>query len=372
MIPFEILQSLPEDVAVTLMTFSGPVGLSEELQRRCHAVHVMDTRGRAAAMVRSAFGIRGLGKHLRATREALSTAQRLSAQNDVTLIHGPHAVFLARHIAGPLVLQTVDPWSIRAKMDGALVPRGLRAGYRLREHLALRAERRLPLHARLLTVGAHDAQAWSERLKRPVRSIPNGAGHVLRPAQRSGPPVACFVGSLNYGPNVDSVKVLIGTIAPLVWAQVPEATFVIAGRQPDPEVLHLAGPRVTVLPNVASVVEVFHGADVAVFADEHGVGVRNSVREALAAGTPVVATPVAAREQQPHPLLFVERDTPEFVARVVSLLTGPRNPLPGDVAAVRTWKDATDEYLDELAMAIKAEGHRPPQPDSSPSTTMAP
>ncbi|MEO3934477.1 glycosyltransferase [Micrococcaceae bacterium Sec7.4] len=352
MIPYEILRNLPADVDVTLLTFSGPVGLPDEVRSRCAAVHVLTPRSRAAALMRSFAGLNGVGKHQRSTAEAVSTAVRLSARSDATLIHGPHALFLARHVQGPVVLQTVDPWSIRAGMDTAIAGR-LRPAYRARERQALRAERRLPARARLLTVGSQDAIEWSQRLARPVRSIPNGAEQARRPAARQSGPVVCFVGSLNYGPNIDSVKVLIGKIAPLVWEKVPDARFVLAGRRPEPEVLALAGPRVEVLANVPSVLDVFQSADVAVFPDEHGVGIRNSVREALAAGLPVVATPVAAREQDPHPLLTIEPDSGNFAEHVVNRLTGPRpEHAERDAGAVRTWQTVTQEYLDELRSAI--------------------
>ena len=361
MIPFEVLRNLPADVAVTLLTFSGPVGVPDELRVRCEAVQVLPTRNRASAMIRSLFGLNGLGKQERSTSQAISVASKLSAQNDATLIHGPHALFLARHVRGPMVLQTVDPWSIRAGMDTAIARRW-RLAYRAREYQALRAERQLPSRARLLTVGAQDAVAWSERLGRRVGSIPNGAEHTTRGGAKQDTPVVCFVGSLNYGPNIDSATVLIRKVAPLVWQQVPDARFVIAGRRPAPSVLSLAGPRVDVLANVASVIDVFHGADVAVFPDEHGVGIRNSVREALAAGTPVVATPVAAREQEAHPLLAIEADSEKIVELIVARLTAPRTDLRGaepGSAAIRTWKAVTQEYLEELRMAISQSGHDP-------------
>lgn len=356
MIPFEVLRNLPGEVAVTLLTFAGPVDVPAEIRSRCNAVHVMPTRSRAWATVLSVFGLTGLGKHERSTAKAIAIAAQLSGQHDATLIHGPHALFLANAVSGPLVLQTVDPWSVRAAMDTAIT-RTLRPAYRSREFLALLAERRLPPRARLLTVGAADALTWSERLARPVRSVPNGAEESVRDAARQTGPVACFVGSLNYGPNIDSANVLIRKIAPLVWQQVPDARFVLAGRRPEASVLALAGPRVEVLANVPSVLEVFHCADVAVFPDEHGVGIRNSVREALAAGLPVVATPVAAREQDPHPLLAVEPDTKGFVDHVVSRLTAPGRhpPRPGG-ESVRTWRAVANDYLDELGSAIQSGG----------------
>ena len=366
MIPFEFLRNLPEDVKVTLVTFSGPVGLPEEVRERCEAVHILSPRNRKWAFFRSFFGLNGLGKQERYTAKAKEIASRLSAESDATLIHGPHALPLAHHIHGPVVLQTVDPWSIRAGMDTAIARR-LRPAYRAREYQALTAERRLPPRARLLTVGAQDAVEWSSRLGRKVRSIPNGAEVAVRSGTRGDSPVVCFVGSLNYGPNIDSAGVLINKVAPLVWQQVPDARFVIAGRRPAPSVLELAGPRVEVLANVPTVLDVFHAADVAVFPDEHGVGIRNSVREALAAGTPVVATPVAAREQEAHPLLTVEEDIGSLVERVVGYLAAPRTEHRGSgEAAVRTWDVVTQEYLDELRTAISHDSHDP-QRRSSPA-----
>lgn len=370
MIPYEFLRNLPEDIAVTLVTFSGPVGLPDDVRERCESVHILAPRSRTSAFIRSFFGLNGLGKQERSTAKAKAITSKLSKMCDATLIHGPHALPLARHVQGPMVLQTVDPWSIRAGMDTAIAKK-LRPAYRLREHQALRAERRLPAAARLLTVAAKDATAWSSRLGRTVRSIPNGAEQGIRPANRQDGPVVCFVGSLNYGPNIDSAGVLINKIAPLVWQRVPDTRFVIAGRRPPPSVLNLAGPRVDVLANVPSVLEIFHGADVAVFPDEHGVGIRNSVREALAAGTPVVATPVAAREQEPHPLLSVEEDVNRIAERVVGHLTGPRTgrstagpsapdqeqPEQEKEPVLRTWKDVTQEYLGELHAAISQNGH---------------
>lgn len=354
MIPYELIRHLPEDVAVTLLTYGGPVPVPDDVRRRCDAVIILPTRPRRSALLRSAFGLNGLGKHERSTPQATEAVSELSAGHDATLIHGPHALFLSHYVRGPVVLQTVDPWSIRAGMDTAIAGGLRRLAYRARELQSLKAERHLPLRARLLTVGAQDAVAWSARLGRPVRSIPNGAEPAVRTDSTPTTPVACFVGSLNYGPNIDSALVLVNRVAPRVWQRVPEARFVLAGRRPTPAVLALAGPRVDVLANVPSVVEVFDGADVAVFPDEHGVGIRNSVREALAAGVPVVATPVAAREQDAHPLLSIEADTELFVDRVVEILSRPPRAVTVSEAPVRTWQTVANEYLAELRAAISS------------------
>lgn len=356
MIPYEVILHLPADVAVTLLTFSGPVPVPAEIRDRCDSVYEVAPREELSAFVRSLGGLAGLGKHRRDTPSARAAAARLSQGKDATLIHGPHALFLSHQVSGPVVLQTVDPWSIRAGMDTDIA-HTLRPAYRLREQLAARGERQLPERARLLTVGARDAAAWSAQLGRPVRSIPNGTAVGSGARRERGTPVVCFAGSLNYAPNVDSATVLIRAIAPRVWQEVPNTRFVIAGRRPTPAVQALAGPRVDVLANVPSLLDVFHGSDVAVFPDEHGVGIRNSVLEALAAGLPVVATPVAARELPAHPLMTVEDSRDRLVRKIVDLLTAPEPPrevpaVPAvGPAEVRTWDTVAGEYLAEVREA---------------------
>ncbi|HEY5785620.1 MAG TPA: glycosyltransferase family 4 protein [Microlunatus sp.] len=361
MIPYELLRVLPSDVQVTLLTFAGPAPVPDVVRRRCEQVVVLPTRSPVWSLIRSVPGRHQAGAQQRHTPTAAREVARRSAAADVTLIHGPHVLALARHVRGPVVLQTVDPWSIRLGMDRDLA-RGWRGRYRsVKRWQALSLERRLPPRARLLTVGARDAGLWSALLGREVRSVPNGVEEAARPARRPGPPVVCFTGSLNYEPNVVSARALVEEIAPQLWRRLPTTRFLVAGRQPTAEVLALAGERVEVLPNVASMLEVFHRADVAVFPDRHGVGIRNSVREAVAAGLPVVATSAAAREQQDHPLLQVEHTTEGLVARVLEVLEAAQQGCrhePAGAAAVgrsRSWADAAAEYVAELRAAAVEE-----------------
>ena len=361
MIPYELLGALSSEIQVTLVTFAGPAAVPDAIQRRCDPVVVLPTRSPRWSLLRSVPGRHQAGAHERHTPAAAREVARLSAAADVTLFHGPHVLVLARYVHGPVVLQTVDPWSIRLDMDRELA-HGWRAGYRSVKRLqALSLERRLPSRARLLTVGARDAGIWSALLGRAVRSVPNGVEEATRPSRPPGPPVVCFTGSLNYEPNVVSARTLVKEIAPQLWRTVPTTRFLIAGRQPTPEVLALAAERVEVLPNVASMLEVFHRADVAVFPDRHGVGVRNSVREAVAAGLPVVATPAAAREQQNHPLLQVAHTTEDLLARVLEALEaaqlGCTSERMGaaDAGGSRSWADAAAEYVAELRAALREE-----------------
>jgi len=364
MISFEVLRALPESVSVTLLTFAGNVEVPAVIGERCERVWLLPKRGHLSASALSAVSRYSIGGAERATREFKRAIRRLSTESDVTLLHGPHATPLTHQVRGPLVMQVVDPWSMRATTEVALA-RGLRARYRVvKVGQALALERRIPRHARLLTVGRKDAATWEKLLDRPVRSIANGADDrvdlVRRPSET---PTVCFVGSLSYGPNVDSAHRLVQEVAPIVWAHLPQTRFVVAGRQPDPSVLALASAQVEILPNVSSVFDVFAGAHVACFPDLHGLGVRNSVREAISCGIPVVASASAAREQPPHPLLRIAEDIRQLAHLVVAALEEPLHE-PGltassAVPATRPWGAVAQEYAAECYAAL---GEHPSAP----------
>lgn len=358
LIPYEVVRALPPGVRVVLVTFDGDFPVPQEVADRCADVVLLRRRSEASALARSVRGGVSVGGAARATREAEGVVRRLSAAADVTLLHGPHVTPLAAAVVGPLVIQVVDPWSRRLAMDAGLA-HGWRARYRFRQaDAALRWERRLPSRAHLLTVGQADAAAWSAALGRPVSSIANGveaAGHRWSP-----PPVPTisFVGSLSYDPNIESAEVLVRDLGPRVWAEVPSARIVLAGREPGPRVLDLASPRVEVRANVPSVAEVFLASSVAVFADRRGLGVRNSVTEALACGVPVVASPAAAREQPPNPRLQVGVTDEELAALAVAALRSDQAvPDPGgEGPGARTWSEVAAEYLACCRSATAAAG----------------
>ncbi len=363
MISYELIKNLPAEVTVTLVTFGAKSELPADIAQRCSEVIILPLRAGIVALARSVPFRDHVGAQLRSTRKAKAVVRRLSRSHDVTLMHGPHVQFLAGVVSGPLVIQVVDPWSMRTEMAAETGPALLRAYRKFKVTQARALELTLPRHAILLTVGERDAQRWSEQLHRPVSSIGNGVDRFERPPRAAGPPVVTFVGSLGYGPNVESAHLLASRIAPRVWQSLPETRFVIAGRNPDPSVLALVADRIEVLPNVPSVIEIFHAADVAVFPDQHGLGVRNSVREALAAGIPVVATSSAAREVEPQELLTTVDDVDEIATTVIRTLAdrSSRGGTHRPEIILRTWHDMATDYLAALRRAVDQEGQRVPQ-----------
>jgi glycosyltransferase involved in cell wall biosynthesis len=355
MISYEVIRRLPDDLRITLVTFGSGEPVPDEVRDRCDRVVTVPLHDSRWDHARSMLLGRPLGTLRLARRSTARLIESLSRRADVTLLHGPHSASLIGAVRGPVVLQVVDPWSFRAAMEteGST---GLRHLYRSwRAGRSLQVERAFPRRARLLTVGRRDAEAWSARLGRPVGHIRNGVdvheAAAVRPPD--GAPTACFVGSLDYGPNIASAEILVREIAPRLWGALPETRFVIAGRHPTPAVLALADGLVEVRGDVPSVVDVFREADVAIFPDRQGLGVRNSVSEALAAGVTVVATSVAGREQPENPRLHIADDVEGLVALLQDALTRPRRtPDPVTAPPLRDWDSAAREYHHELLLAV--------------------
>jgi glycosyltransferase involved in cell wall biosynthesis len=176
----------------------------------------------------------------------------------------------------------------------------------LTEHIAAEIDRveRAALTVADLVLVTHDedAQASRRRGAAAITCVPNGvdltrfapAGEGERRQARRALGLAddacvgVFVGS-GHPPNVQAVDVLLGQAAGYAGAGVQ---VVVAGRCG----LHRRSvPGVTVLGEVPDVVRVLHAADIALCPLLEGSGTSIKTIEYLAAGLPVVSTPVGVR-----------------------------------------------------------------------------
>ena len=178
----------------------------------------------------------------------------------------------------------------------------------LRGHLSVlretlewaRKERRIVRGmAHTVVVGEDDARVMSRVAGRStVHVVPNGVRlhDFAGLAGEAAAPTAMFTGVMNYPPNVDAVLHFAKNVWPLVRAEVPDAEFVIAGRQPDPAVEDLARthPGVRVLADVPDMFTTLRSAWVAVAPMRTGSGIKNKVLEAWAVGRPCVMSAGAA------------------------------------------------------------------------------
>jgi glycosyltransferase involved in cell wall biosynthesis len=175
-------------------------------------------------------------------------------------------------------------------------------------------------------VGALDARAWRRFERRVMRGVSAvvvfterdrralealGAGtRIVRipfgvPVSHDAEPDATsadsgrsageivFVGNFRHPANTDAAVWLASTLFPPVLAALPEARLTIVGASPPPEVTALAGDGVTVTGPVEDVSPYVDRAAVVAAPIRLGSGMRVKVLEALAAGRPLVATPLA-------------------------------------------------------------------------------
>ncbi|MEG4067069.1 glycosyltransferase family 4 protein [Microcoleus sp. Pol11C2] len=113
----------------------------------------------------------------------------------------------------------------------------------------------------------------------PYRSIDPG-GHTL-----------IFAGAMNNLPNIDAARFLSLQILPPLQQRYPDVTLTLVGASPVPEVLALGKlPGIQVVGRVQRVAEYLHQAAVCVVPMRIGFGIKNKTLEAMAAGTPVVAS----------------------------------------------------------------------------------
>ena len=100
-----------------------------------------------------------------------------------------------------------------------------------------------------------------------------------------------FCGGMDYVANIDAACFFCTQIFPKLKELYPNVTISIVGSKPAVKVLELAAiPGVKVTGPVPSIAEYLHQATVCVIPMRTGFGIKNKTLEAMAAGTPIVAS----------------------------------------------------------------------------------
>jgi glycosyltransferase involved in cell wall biosynthesis len=160
-----------------------------------------------------------------------------------------------------------------------------------------------------------------------VSSVQTGVDVEYFAARGVAPPTSdiVFCGSMDWLPNVDAVDYFLTEIFPLIRANIPGASFTIAGRSPDARVLKavqkLTG--VTVTGKVEDMRPYLWGAKISIVPIRIGGGTRLKIYECMAAGVAVISTTVGAeglRYKDGEDIVIAD-DPGSFAAACVRLLT---------------------------------------------------
>lgn len=204
----------------------------------------------------------------------------------------------------------------------------------------------------------------AEQAPAPISILSNGVDidYYRQPdANQKEPETVVFSGKMSYHANITMVTNLIHEIMPWVWRERPNVKVVIVGKDPSPEVRKFAeNPRITVTGTVDDLRPYLWKAGVAVVPLVYGAGIQNKVLEAMAAGTPVVATSrtlPALRAEPGKDLLIADRPE-EFAAQILRLMREPglyeqvrRNGL-AYVQEFHNWKKISSQLVDMYRQTI--------------------
>jgi len=158
-----------------------------------------------------------------------------------------------------------------------------------------------------------------------VHVVPNGVDlENLRPGMAEPQPgTLVYNGALTYSANYDAMRYFLEAILPQIRAQSPEVTMRITGSTQGvdipalrlPESVALTGYLPDVRPAVA-------GAWACVVPLRAGGGTRLKILEAMALGTPVIATTKGAEglDVRPGEDILIADDPADFAAQTVRLL----------------------------------------------------
>ncbi|MFI5273479.1 MAG: glycosyltransferase, partial [Ktedonobacterales bacterium] len=174
-----------------------------------------------------------------------------------------------------------------------------------------------------------------------------------------------FTGTLGYHPNTQAVMHFARTCWPRIHAEEPDATWLIVGSDPPPEVRRLAKlPGVRVTGTVPAVQPYLSQAAVAVVPLLVGGGTRLKILEALAMRVAVVTTSVGCEGLGlvPGEHALVANTPEEFAAAVVTLL---RDPARRAAIAAAGWALVQQQYawercVEPLLRVLKPPLEEPP------------
>jgi glycosyltransferase involved in cell wall biosynthesis len=205
-----------------------------------------------------------------------------------------------------------------------------RAYFRLQEHRMSRFEASACRRARrVIAVSEEDAGTLRRMFGTPSSWVPTGVDvGYFRPPEPVPPGGGLvFVGSMDWMPNADGVHWFLDEVLPLIRARRPGTSVTIAGRRPSEALLARAksDPLLRVTGTVPDVRPHLWAAAASIVPLRIGGGTRLKIYESMAAGIPVVSTPIGAEglDVSRGETILLAEDPQAFAACCLELLEDP-------------------------------------------------
>lgn len=134
--------------------------------------------------------------------------------------------------------------------------------------------------------------------KTPISVVANGvdtAWFAQKKFVKRKAPTLLSVGTFKWLPNVEAVQFLVQKVWPLIKAKRPDVKLWIVGNAPTAQILNYArhDAQIEVSGRIPDIREAFSGAHILLAPVFSGKGTRYKILEAMAAGTPIIATSIA-------------------------------------------------------------------------------
>ncbi len=181
-----------------------------------------------------------------------------------------------------------------------------------------------------------------------ITVVPNGVDlEYFSPSGEAREPLTLVIsGKMSYHANITAVLRFVKEVMPKIWAALPETRLWIVGKNPSRAIQKLGIPweesqnmsisrngnsetRIQITGTVTDIRPFLRRATVAVAPIQYGVGIQNKVLEAMACGTPVVATPqaVSALHVQSDRDLIIAENPQDLADSIISMLKNPKRRL---------------------------------------------
>lgn len=215
---------------------------------------------------------------------------------DVAHVIGSSQVYEVAHaLAGlPRLITPYESYSLYLQRQ---IAQEDRFALRLQRFMAQQYERFMfTPYAKTVVLAQPDADALTRLNPRlDIEVIPNGVelAQFNTGGQRRERHILLFVGNYEYPPNVDAALQLTDVILPKIREQRPDVALWLVGNEPPPELKARANDHISVTGRVPDVKPYLARATAFVSPLRLGAGLKNKVLEALAMGTPVIATPLS-------------------------------------------------------------------------------